>query len=442
MKKLLLIFSLIFCFVSVALAQDVQELLKSKEQLWQTVGNVTIRSKPTTESEAVGYLKQGVIVKELEQTAQWVKIESQTGQRGWVSKSLLRTVTAEALKGCQGVTGFSAVCPINKKADPQQAQNVPVQVQGKMPLAPIGALAGANPSGQVSPGKIPQPAVPSEVSEAEVEASQGAVPPPAFVQPQQTGKQPNIEAKGTLPGVLESAPYQAEQISGSAYIVEPERATAVKMSASDVNRLVCPYDVKDVVYSEEKGVQVKVSGKNAFVKFLVKRIGNKEQYSQIPADLYVVCGDKVYSIIAFPERIPSVTVYLEDKEKKVKEVLEKYSSMPFEKRIVEYVKTFFKGNIPPEAEMKPVRKNYTLYEHIGITEVAQYTIPGEDVLIRVFNIKCTGLPEKATSVEIAEKDFLRKELTQMPLAISLEKLRLVKGETVKMLIIERAKEVE
>ena len=53
----------------------------------------------------------------------------------------------------------------------------------------------------------------------------------------------------------------------------------MRLSNSDINRVICPVDIKDVIYSEEKGLTVNLSGKNAFVKFLVVKKDGKEMYS-------------------------------------------------------------------------------------------------------------------------------------------------------------------
>ena len=51
--------------------------------------------------------------------------------------------------------------------------------------------------------------------------------------------------------------------------VLPEISQTVELSNTDVNRFICTDNIQDVVYSKEKGVVVKYSGKNAFVKFQI-----------------------------------------------------------------------------------------------------------------------------------------------------------------------------
>lgn len=395
--------------------------------LWQTTGNATVRKSPTVNSEVVSYLKQGVVLQEIEQQGNWIKIKSQKSEiSGWVHKSLLAPVTKELSTGCQGVEGFSAVCPVQKEV------KIPQGMAVNTPVAQMGNLKANQ-----------MPAIPQQAPQAVIPALPQNVPvPQSITTPGKVSGQSatgNVSAEKLISGdslISEQFAFESkyDTLAGNSYIVSPEKTTMVKMSSSDVNRIVCSVDIKDVVYSEEKGLQVKISGKNAFVKFLVKKLGGKETYSTIPADMYVVCGDKVYNIIAMPERIPSVNVYLEDKEQKIKEVLEKNATMPYERKIINYVKDFMSGKIPPEATYNSVEKEYKIYQDVEIREKGDYVIEGEGFTVRVFHVT-----SKKQGIEIREKDFLKKEITQNPLAISLDKLKLNQGDKAILLIIEKTR---
>lgn len=395
--------------------------------LWQTTGNVTVRKSPTVNSEVVSYLKQGVVLQEIEQQGNWIKIKSQKSEiSGWVHKSLLAPVTKELSTGCQGVEGFSAVCPVQKEV------KIPQGMAVNTPVAQMGNLKANQ-----------MPAIPQQAPQAVIPALPQNVPvPQSITTPGKVSGQSatgNVSAEKLISGdslISEQFAFESkyDTLAGNSYIVSPEKTTMVKMSSSDVNRIVCSVDIKDVVYSEEKGLQVKISGKNAFVKFLIKKLGGKETYSTIPADMYVVCGDKVYNIIAMPERIPSVNVYLEDKEQKIKEVLEKNATMPYERKIINYVKDFMSGKIPPEATYNSVEKEYKIYQDVEIREKGDYVIEGEGFTVRVFHVT-----SKKQGIEIREKDFLKKEITQNPLAISLDKLKLNQGDKAILLIIEKTR---
>lgn len=231
----------------------------------------------------------------------------------------------------------------------------------------------------------------------------------------------------------------AEVISDNAFIVRPEITTIVKMSASDINRIVCTEKVEKevrVVFPKRKGVNVKVVDNNVFVEFEVKKIGEEYVYQKTPVEFYVMCDESVYNIIAFPYKIPSVTVYLENKAKAIKESLKKVEEMPFEKRVIEIVRDVLVGKVPMEAVYQKVDKEHNIFPLIQIKESANFVFEGEGFVVRVFQVSLK--PEaNLNEVDIKEKDFLRKDLTIRPIAVALNKLKLRKNEKTMLMIIEK-----
>ena len=76
---------------------------------------------------------------------------------------------------------------------------------------------------------------------------------------------------------------EPEPISGSAFIVKPERTTVVRLSATDINRFVCTEDLDReirVVYPQRKGVKVKTAGNNIFVEFEIIKRGEEYVYQE------------------------------------------------------------------------------------------------------------------------------------------------------------------
>lgn len=94
--------------------------------------------------------------------------------------------------------------------------------------------------------------------------------------------------------------------------VAPETVTAVEMSNTDVNRIVCSNGVvNDAFFSQEKGVTVTNNGSSAFVKFLIKRDGiNPDIYASARAEFYIVCDGVVYTLMATPKKIGAQTIWL------------------------------------------------------------------------------------------------------------------------------------
>jgi len=234
---------------------------------------------------------------------------------------------------------------------------------------------------------------------------------------------------------------EGKVVSGVYYLVTPEKTTMVNMSNIDVNRIVCPVNVQDVVYSSEKGVVVKVIGRNVFVKFQVKKIiedtEEKVVYSTLPVDIHVVCNNKVFSIIAVPKRIPAALVYLKDKESEIKSHLQEVEGSSYEERLALLVKQLFSGQIPLGSDFIEDEKQFNFYKDLIIQKKGFYVIEGEGIQISYFEISYKG---DKPFVDLNERMFLKQELTTRPLAVSLDKLKLKKGEKAVLLIIEKRQE--
>ena len=131
-------------------------------------------------------------------------------------------------------------------------------------------------------------------------------------------------------------------------VVLPEVTTNVRLSSSDMNRIACPSDIKEALTSTEKGTSIKITGKDAFVKFkVIKKPDGKFAYLTTPTEIYVVCGDETFSMIGFPQRVPSQTIRLSSgKSTKIKENLSIYSGLPFEKKILKAIREVYTESIP------------------------------------------------------------------------------------------------
>jgi len=221
--------------------------------------------------------------------------------------------------------------------------------------------------------------------------------------------------------------------------VLPEIATHVRLSSTDVNRIVCPSDIHDVVFSKEKGVEVKVNGRNAFVKFLVKKEpGGKEKYSKTPTELFVVCGGDVYTLITQPARIPSRTIRLSSGSgKRIKENLELMTSLPFEKKILSVIKSMYTGDIPDSFLVRSVDGPVVDINGLAVRLKRIVEVEGAGLRGREFSVT---LKERDT-LKLSEKDFLSPAITTKPLGITLDKLRLDNADdTARLFIVERSVE--
>ena len=221
-------------------------------------------------------------------------------------------------------------------------------------------------------------------------------------------------------------------------VVLPEATTSIRLSSSDMNRISCPSDIREALTSTEKGLTIKITGKDAFVKFKVTKKGDKFSYSTTPTELYVVCGEDTFSMIAFPQRIPSQTIRLTSgKERKIKDNLSLYAGLPFEKKVLKAIKDVFTENLPDSYSISRKEKRITSFREILLTLKRTVDIEGEGLRIKEYEATLRGeVPE----FKMNEKLFLRTELAENPIAISLERHVLRSGDSSRVFVVEQRAE--
>ena len=307
-----------------------------------------------------------------------------------------------------------------------------------------GASAVGDPAGSLPPGAPPAFFGASFLRhKAEVKA--GA---PSWIAPTRLKGERSVDAGQSAPGnesqpgpAVANAPQVGPQLAAPAQyisipedsmaVVPPEVATPIYLSSSDINRIVCPSFIKDVIYSKEKGLTVKIEGQNAFVKFLVTKEGDKDNYSTTPTELYVLCGRDTYNLIALPKRIPSRTVTLSGGDRKAGKNTSLFAGMPFEKKILSIIKSVYTESIPDSFTVTEEDRPIDLFKGVKLTLRQTVRVEGEGLQVKEFTARA------AKNMELSEKDFLKSGLTSNPVAIAIDKLRLAPGETARILIVER-----
>ena len=237
--------------------------------------------------------------------------------------------------------------------------------------------------------------------------------------------------------------YNPDQFFGHADImVLPEITTKVILSSTDINRITCDDGpIKDVVYSKEKGLSVKINNSNAFVKFLAVKKRNELRYPEKPVELYFICGPDaaVYTVIAVPEKVPAQNIRLVSKKKRLKKNLSLFEGIPFEKKVLMLTKYAFQENIPESFTVRKADKKKYLSRDLNISLRRTIIAEGEGIQLKEYlvSIKQGSSRQKMT---LEEKYFLLPELTENPIGITLEKTSLTKGETGRLFVVEKHSE--
>jgi|GEM_PF-762652 len=343
--------------------------------------------------------------------------------------------------------------------DPGQMEKILNQLQGTglNPTVVETELSGCVPAAQfvetfsetAAPGRpavsppvpVPAPAPASALGSTQTVTSYDSLPVNA-----QNGAF-KMTAPATIP--VPEPPYAdmndpsvKHYLNGTAMMVRPETATKVMMSNRDINRIVCQNGpVKDITFSREKGIDVKVDGDNAFVKFLINgQSVNLMSYATVSSEFYVVCGEKdVYTLIATPKDIPAQTISLISPQKKLEKNLSIFKGMPLEAIVVKLVKDTWRDKIADSFTVKPVNRSLNIFRDIGVTWKREVIVDGEGIELKEYIL--TIKPDASVDeMPVTEKNFLVPELAENPVGISLEQLTLKKSQPVRLFIVEKRQE--
>ncbi len=232
---------------------------------------------------------------------------------------------------------------------------------------------------------------------------------------------------------------QSRSLIASDVFVPPETPTKVVMSNTDVNRIVAPSYIKDVVFSKEKGVIVKFTNNNAFVKFLIKKNPDGTvEYTSTPSELYVVTEDTVYTIIAIPKRVPARTIRLMGSDlKRIQINRAMFEQLPYERRIVKLIRSVYMDKIPGSWTVENTNENYNdVINFLNIRLIRTVKVEGEGLKLKEYLVQIK--PDSSLKkVELSEKLFLKPQLAKGLLAVSLSDLSLKKGDTAVLFMVER-----
>lgn len=249
------------------------------------------------------------------------------------------------------------------------------------------------------------------------------------------------------PGKGKLAPAPAEDVYGEVplppttlddefggQMALPEVVQKAVLSRSDVNRIICPEPVKDVISSEEKGIISRFYGNSVYIKFDFQPVGEKIVYSTNPVELHIICGNTTYSLVAVPMPVPPQVIRLgSGKVVKARENDSLFKGDDTSKKIRELIRRAYKDEFPESFDTKKFAVPINLFRDMDILLSRTTVIDGEGITVKEFIVT-----SKVDGLELREKMFLRKEISANPAAIALEpgKQRPAKGEPVRLFIVE------
>ena len=225
-------------------------------------------------------------------------------------------------------------------------------------------------------------------------------------------------------------------------VVMPEVPTVVDMSNTDVNRITSCAEIKDVIYSKEKGLSVQFSGKDCYVKFHAARKGNQTVYSTVPTELFIVSGGRVYNIIAVPRKGIARTVRLsEGVIDKIRKNNELFQGMPLEKKVLAMIEYAYKDDIPESFTVTEVKRKIDFSKGVNLVLLRSIVADGEGLRIKVYQAEINPrFRGKGSTVDLDERNFLRTGLTTDTIAIAISDPHLEGKKQTRIYICERNRE--
>ena len=216
-------------------------------------------------------------------------------------------------------------------------------------------------------------------------------------------------------------------------VVEGEGYHFVDISLKDTNRIVCPVDIGQAIFSKEKNIQVKVSGQNAFIKIIPHQAFDPQTgeqrliYPSYPRELYLECGGKIFSLILTPKDIPAETIALRLPAHEREKAAEYEKSTSYLKTLLNLIKSAYLEQ-PPQG-YRVLELNEPVKDFDKIEVFLRRKMEGAHYVVNEYIITAK------TRVRLDEIHFLH--IVQNPLAISLTKLILARGETARLFIVAR-----
>jgi len=230
-------------------------------------------------------------------------------------------------------------------------------------------------------------------------------------------------------------------IAASAYadaVIPSDVPTMVELSNRDINRIVCPGQMNDLIFSKEKGLTGHFSGNNAFIKFIIEDNGDEYIYADTPSELFVVCNGAVYSLIATPKNISSVTVRLgSPRGDTLKENIAHHKNLPLEKQALQIISEAYKGTYPSSYRVTETNRQITLSSDLETILLQAVDVDGVGLQLKKYQIKSLA----SCRVSVDEKTFLSPSISNSILAIAVEDHSLQPGEATMVFVVEK-KELE
>jgi conjugal transfer pilus assembly protein TraK len=224
-------------------------------------------------------------------------------------------------------------------------------------------------------------------------------------------------------------------------VIHAEIPTAVQLSNRDINRIVCPGQMNDLIFSQEKGMTGHFSGGNGFVKFKIEKIGDEIIYADSQSELFVICNKAVYTLLVTPADISSVTLSLASpKGNSFKENIAHYKNLPLEKQALQLIREAYQDSYPASYRVSEskTKKIIPLSADMEVQLLKEVAVDGVGLRLKQFQIKSLA----AEQIRIDEEMFLASAISGSILAVGIEKHILEPLQATRLFVVDQKERQE
>ena len=222
-------------------------------------------------------------------------------------------------------------------------------------------------------------------------------------------------------------------------VIQAEIPTSVTLSNKDINRIVCPGPMNDLIFSQEKAMTGHFSGNNGFIKFKIEDSGNEYIYAETQSELFVVCNNAVYTLLVTPANIPSVTLRLASPAgDSFKKNIAHYQNMPLEKQALLLIREAYHGTYPTSYRISEATRKVSLSSDLVVQLLQVVDVDGVGLRLKKYLVKSLS----KNSIEVNEQRFLSSLISQSILAVSVENHTLKPDQSTMVFVVDQKERVK
>nr|WP_275888778.1 type-F conjugative transfer system secretin TraK [Desulfoprunum benzoelyticum] len=222
-------------------------------------------------------------------------------------------------------------------------------------------------------------------------------------------------------------------------VIQAEIPTTVELSNRDINRIVCPGPMNDLIFSQEKAMTGHFSGNNGFIKFKIEDSGSEYVYADTQSELFVVCNNAVYTLLVTPADIPSVTLRLASPSGDTfKKNINHYQKMPLEKQALLLIREAYHGDYPASYRISDSTRTVSLSPDLEIQLLQVVDVDGVGLRLRKY--QATSLSEG--SIDVSEHLFLSSSISNSILAVAVDNHTLELSQSTMVFVVDQKERVK